>query len=93
MECTTRAFDTYRIHVRIQGGARGPDPPPLINYKNFGFDSNSGPDPLKIHVATEPAFNVGSSAWLFHGLHYLPKMIDNLSIRIGLIILNRQPFW
>ena len=30
-------------------GTGGPDlPPPLENYKNIGFLSNTGPDPLKI---------------------------------------------
>ena len=31
----------------------------LKNYKNIGFLSNTGPDPLKNHKATKPAFNVG----------------------------------
>ena len=30
-----------------EGGTRDPDPP-LKNYKNIGFLSNTGPDPLKI---------------------------------------------
>ena len=36
-------------HVRIQrgGGGRGSGPP-MVNYKNVGFLSNTGPDPLKI---------------------------------------------
>ena len=32
-------------------------PPPLKNYKNVGFLSNTGPDPLKNRKATKPAFN------------------------------------
>ena len=43
-------------------GTRGPDSPPLKNYKNIGFLSNSGPDPLKNYEATKPAFNVGPSS-------------------------------
>ena len=39
------------------GGAGGPDPT-LKNHKNIGFLSNTGPDPLKNHKATKPAFNV-----------------------------------
>ena len=39
-------------------GDRGSRPPPLKNYKNIGFLSNTGPDPLKNHKATKPAFNV-----------------------------------
>ena len=35
---------------------------PLKNHKNIGFLSYSGPDPLKYHKATEPAFNVGPSS-------------------------------
>ena len=30
-----------------EGGTGGPDPP-LENYKNIGFPSNSGPNPFKI---------------------------------------------
>ena len=41
-------------------GARGPHP--LEKSQNIGFHSNSGPDPLKNHKATKPAFNVGPSS-------------------------------
>ena len=34
---------------------------PLKNHNNIGFPSNTGPDPLKNHKATKPAFNVGPS--------------------------------
>ena len=46
-------------HGRIQrgGGDRGSGPP-LKNHKTLGFLSNTGPDPLKNHKATKPAFNV-----------------------------------
>ena len=43
-------------------GAGGPDPPSWKNHKNIGVLSNIGPDPLKIHKATKPAFNVGPSS-------------------------------
>ena len=43
-----------------RGGTGGPDP--LINYKNIGFLSNTGPDPLKITKATKPEFIVGPSS-------------------------------
>ena len=46
-------------HGRIQRGTGGPDPPPLKNHKKIGFLSNTGPDLLKNHKATKPAFNVG----------------------------------
>ena len=36
-----------RIHRGEGGGAAGADTP-LENYKNIGFISNTGPDPLKI---------------------------------------------
>ena len=46
-----------------RGGGQGVVPPPhthtLKNHKNIGFLSNTGPDPLKNHKATKPAFNVG----------------------------------
>ena len=32
---------------------------PLKNHKKIGFLSNTGPDLLKNHKATKPAFNVG----------------------------------
>ena len=34
----------------------------MKNYKNIGFLSNTGLDPLKNHKATELAFNVGQSS-------------------------------
>ena len=43
-------------------GAGGPDPLPLLKKtQNIGFLSNTGPDPLKNHIATKPEFNVGLS--------------------------------
>ena len=57
--------------MRIQKGVSCADPEwgggggvwtPLKNHKNIGFLRNSGPDPLKIYEATEPAFNVGPSS-------------------------------
>ena len=35
---------------------------PAKNHQKRGFRSNSGPDPLTNHKATEPAFNVGPSS-------------------------------
>ena len=50
-------------HERIQMGGGGAGvqtfPPSLENYKNIGFLSNTSPDPLKNHKASNPAFNVG----------------------------------
>ena len=46
--------------VRIEwggGGTGAPDPPEKS--QKLGFLSNTGPDPLKNHKATEPAFNAG----------------------------------
>ena len=48
-------------------GGRGPErqpppPPPSLRITNIGFCSNTGPDPLKNHKATKPAFNVGPSS-------------------------------
>ena len=42
------------------GGTGGLDPPEKS--QNIGFLSNTGPDPLKNHKATMPAFNVGPSS-------------------------------
>ena len=41
-----------------EGGTGGPSSP-LENHKNIGCLSNTGPDPLKNHKSTKPAFNVG----------------------------------
>ena len=46
----------------IQRGGEQGVRTPLKNHKNIGFLSNSGPDPLKDHKATEPAFHVGPSS-------------------------------
>ena len=42
------------------GGSRGGTGDP--DYKNTGFHSNPGPDPLKNHKAAKPGFNVGPSS-------------------------------
>ena len=39
-------------------GGQGVQTPPEKS-QNIGFPSNTGPDPLKNHKATKPAFNVG----------------------------------
>ena len=47
------------------GGGGGSDRgsrPPLKNHINTAFPSNIGPDPLKSHTATKPAFNVWRSS-------------------------------
>ena len=54
---------------KTRGGTGGPTST-LENHKNIGFLSNTGPDPLKNHKATKPAFNVGLSSpfnWRFAG--------------------------
>ena len=43
------------------GGQRSGPPLSPENHKNIGLLSNTGPDPLKNHKATKPAFNVGPS--------------------------------
>ena len=57
--------------MRGSRGEGGPGVGPLLeNHKNIGFLSNTGPDPLKNHKATKPAFNVGPSLvfkWRFAG--------------------------
>ena len=48
----SKYFDHY--HGRIQRGGQGVrTPPPPKNHKNIGFLSNTGPDPLKNHKATQ----------------------------------------
>ena len=60
---TTTSEFVLNIHGRIQRGAGGPDPPPEISQKYGGyFFCNTGPDRLKNHKTTKPAFNVGPSS-------------------------------
>ena len=64
---TSRFLHTMGIGLFMRGsrggggGGRGSGPH-LKNYKNIGFVSITGPDPLKIHKATKPAFNAGPSS-------------------------------
>ena len=48
---------SHRAYANPEGGAACPDPPE--NHKNIGFLRNTGPDRLKNHKTTKPAFNVG----------------------------------
>ena len=54
----------FVYHARILMGNRGSEPPSpqLKNHKKTGFLSNTGPDPLKNHKATQPAFKVWPSS-------------------------------
>ena len=59
-------FPSSLMTRSVMGGSRGGQGvgglDPLKNHKNIGFLSNTGSDPLKIHKATKPAFNVGPSS-------------------------------
>ena len=44
------------------GGDSGSGPPPLAKSQKYRFLRNTGPDPLKNHKATKPAFNVWPSS-------------------------------
>ena len=55
----TKSHIQALVHVQYMRGSRGggvSDPRPR---EKLGFLSNTGPDPLKNHKATKPAFNVG----------------------------------
>ena len=52
MRLLEKRFPYDSSNVRIQGGTGGPTPP-----EKSEFRSNTGPDPLKNHKATKPAFN------------------------------------
>ena len=56
------AFNIFSVmpHARIQRGTGGLDPPERL--QRLWFLSNTAPDPLKTHMATKPAFNVGPSS-------------------------------
>ena len=49
-------------HGRNQRGVWDPDPPPPEKSQKCRVLSNTGPDPLKSHKATKPAFNLGTSS-------------------------------
>ena len=51
-ELLDSSTETCTRMTNIMGGSRGGDPP--VNHKNIGFLSNTGPDPLKNHKATNP---------------------------------------
>ena len=86
-----------RWHVRIQRGIVGPDPPPPTeNYKHIGFLTNTGPDPLENHKATQPAFNAGPpSARVSLACRWWPDFsciwIHSLTKKIGPFL--KKNFW
>ena len=48
-------YKLFSASADPEQGTEGPDPPPpLKNYKNIGFLSNTGPETLKIHKANMP---------------------------------------
>ena len=50
-------------YMRGSGGeGRASGCTPLKNHKNIGFQSNTGPEPLKNHKATKPTFSCLSSS-------------------------------
>ena len=57
-ELLDSSTETYTRMTNIMGGSRGGDrgsgPPPPGKSQNIGFLSNTGPDPLKNHKATNP---------------------------------------
>ena len=69
--CTNRYHNTISLTEMLEDfmcGSRGDTgvrtlPPEKL--QNIGFLSNTGPDPLKNHKATKPAFNVGPSSASF----------------------------
>ena len=54
-----KVFLTLTFLRGSRGGDKGSRPLPPEKSQNLGFLSNTGPDPLKNHKATKPAFNVG----------------------------------
>ena len=57
------------IVIHESRGERGSGTPSLKNYKNIGFSSNTGPDPLKNRKATKPALKCWAIIeWCFAGV-------------------------
>ena len=59
---TTDVIISHNTCADPEGGQVVQTPPPMKNHKNIGFLSKFGPDPMKNHQATKPAFNVGLSS-------------------------------
>ena len=61
---TVSALGCHATWAGPEGGelVRTPLPPHAENHKNIGYLCNTGPDPLKNHKATKPAFNVRPSS-------------------------------
>ena len=57
-----RTSETHLLHGQIQRVGQGVRTPAEKNTTNIGFLSSTGPDALKNHTATKPAFNVGPSS-------------------------------
>ena len=74
-------------------GDKGSDYP-LKNHKNIGFLSNSSPDPLQKHKATNPAFNSGPTPAPAGGqkmtLLSLPYQLKKV---VKVLDPSDKPFW
>ena len=79
---------------RSRGRDRGSGPPPpLNNHKNIGFLSNTGPDPLKNHKATKPAFNVGQTSARQCNASVSPGADDDPLLVVGSAVAQWQSAW
>ena len=58
-DCRTSSSIVMPSCADSEGGQGVRTPPPGKLQKNIAFLSNTGPDPLYNHKATNPAFNVG----------------------------------
>ena len=61
-QCSVSLFIAASSCADPEGEGQGVRTPTLKNQIHIGFISNTGPEPLEIHKATKPAFNVGASA-------------------------------
>ena len=72
-----------------RGGQGVPIPPPPEKSQNIRFLSNTGPDTLKNHKATKPAFNVGpSSAFLWRADDGPPLVLFGIGEHYFSVIKN-----
>ena len=81
-----------------RGGQGVLTPTPLKNHRAIGFLSNTGPDLLKNHKTTKPAFNVGqsltcqwcpafSSIWTPSPPHQLKTPKNNI-VKVGSLVCD-----
>ena len=102
-----KVFQLYRSVEQSMRGSRekgaATPPPPWKSHKNIGFLSTTGPDHLKNHKTTKPAFDIGPAKrhligvslagrwWIaFSGIHL--HLINEKKTQNNNVVRN-EPLW